>query len=99
MKRMPWHLGSRPPLSHFDIHVAQLVALNQPETLRSALATTRAEARFLIRGARGCDTPRNRYPWRQTIGVLQQMRHSARAYVAALSRLGEETAAQAHARG
>lgn len=98
MKRMPWHIGSRPLLSDFAAHVAQLVALNQPQTLRNALAATRAEARFLIRGARGCDTPKNRHPWRQTIGALQEMRHSARVYVAALGQLGEQTAAQAHSR-
>lgn len=93
MKRMPWTGHDQPLLSDLELHASQLAASNQPSTLRSALASSRSSARFLIRGARGAHI-RKRHEWREIFDALREYRHSVRVCVRALNKLGQPTHAQ-----
>jgi len=94
MKPLPWKNRHSQLLSDPDTHVAQLVRINQPGMLRSALADTRHKARYLIRGARGTHS-NSRHFWRDVTDALQAYRHSVQIYVRALNEMGEPTSAQA----
>lgn len=94
MKPMPWKNRPSPLLSDPDVHVAQLVRINQPETLRSALADVRFRAHYLIRGSRGTCVKDHAF-WREVVDILRCYRHSARIFVRALNQMGEPTNAQA----
>lgn len=93
MKPMPWKGRPSPLLSDPKVHVAQLVEIHQPGTLRSAQARTRASARTLIRGYRMVNCPDASFR-REVVDTLRSYRHSARVYVRALNRMGEPTNAQ-----
>lgn len=92
MKPMPWtHRYCPVLLSDPDVHVAQLVAANQPGTLRSAIYTTRRSAQYLIRGARMVQQMQP-YAWRETLEVLRGYRHTVRVCVRALRELEDKAA-------
>lgn len=90
MRPMPWYRLSTQLLSDLELHAQQLAGINQPSTLRIALAKSRCSARFLIRGAQF----RNRHEWREIFGALSEYRHSVRVYVRALNKLQQPTHAQ-----
>lgn len=93
MKPMPWKGRPGPLLSDPKVHVEQLVRNNQPSTVRSALASSRASARFLIRGFRMVNSQDGKFR-REVFDTLKGHRHSVQVYVQALNRMGEPTYAQ-----
>ena len=93
MKPVPWKRRPEVLLSDIQVHADQLTQSRQPSTIRSALAQSRASARYLIRGARGTGCKDRKF-WGEVVDALREYHHTVRVYVRALNQMTEPTYAQ-----